>query len=374
MIPQVYEFPYSTFEGKTAPLRDTVSCIVTEERNGAYDLKIVVGQDDPNFEEIQNNKYILAKANDTDENLQAFRIYAIEKNINGRATIYAEHVSRRMRFIPLNPTNYHGDQRGILQTAIPNAVSITNPFTLNAEWTNWSYVDFKVTTPTSLFAMLTGTRGSLTDLYKGGEWHFDNFTATFYETRGSDNGVEISYGKNLTDLNQENRIENTSTGIYPYWTGKDENDAEIVVTIPDNPIVYATGHEDQDFERILPVDMSDKFKEAPTAEQLQSAAESYIMDNNIMVPKISLKVSFAPLWEAMGYEMLEAKERVSLCDIVTIRFEKLGVVAKAKVTKTEYDVLTERYTKITLGEAKQSFSEKMAQTNNDLNKRISNLR
>lgn len=373
MIPLIHEHSDTTFNGISAPLRDTVSCIVIEERNGAYDLKAVVGQDDPNFEEIQTNKYIIAKANDTDENLQAFRIYAIEKNINGRATVYAEHVSRRMRYILMNPTNYTGTLTGVLQIGIPNAVSVTNPFTLATDWTV-SNVDFKVTTPTSLFAMLTGTRGSLTDILKGGEWHFDNFTATLHENRGADNGVEIAYGKNLTDLNQENRIENTSTGIYPYWTGKDENDAEIVITIPDNPIVYATGHETQEFERILPVDMSDKFKEAPTAAQLQSAAESYITDNNIMVPKVSLKVSFAPLWEAMGYEMLEAKERVSLCDTVTIRFEKLGVVAKAKVTKTEYDVLTERYTKITLGEVKQSFSEKMAQTNNDLNRRISNLR
>ena len=373
MIPVVHEHSDTTFTGRSAPLRDTVSCIVTEERNGAYELKAVVGMDDPNFNELDYNKYILAKPNDTDENLQAFRIYSIEKNINGRATVLAEHVSRRMKYIPLSPTEYTGVLSDILGTGIPAAISVANPFTLSCDWVS-SSVTFRVKKPTSLFAMLTGTEGSITDIMGGGEWYFDNFNATIKQERGSDNSVEISYGKNLTDLTQESRIEKTYTGIYPYWSGKNENESEVVVTLPDGGIVYAEGHEDQDFERILPVDMSQKFETMPTTEQLQTAAVKYVTDNNIMIPKVSLKVSFAPLWEAMGYEMLEAKERVSLCDIVTVRFEKLGVSAKAKVTKTEYDVLTERYTKITLGEAKQSFSEKMAQTNNEINKRISNLR
>lgn len=373
MIPLVHNQTNSDFSGYSAPLRDTISCVVTEERNGLYELKMSVGMDDPNFDKIENNKYILAKANDTDENLQAFRIYSIENVIKGRATIYAEHVSRRMKYIPLNPTDFTGSLSAIIQNTIPNAVAVSNPFTLSTDWEK-SNLHFKVDVPTSLFAMLTGTRGSLTDLCKGGEWHFDNFSAVLMEERGSDNGVEISYGKNLTDLSQESRIENTSTGIYPYWRGKEEgSEDETTVVLPEH-IVYAAGHDTQDFERIVPVDLSDKFTGVPTVAQLRTAAQNYVTDNNIMVPKVSLKVSFAPLWEAMGYETLEAVERVSLCDTVTVRFERLGVLAKAKVTKTEYDVLTERYTKITLGEAKQSFSEKMAQTNNDLNRRINSMK
>lgn len=361
------------FSGYRAPLRDTISCVVTEERNGLYELKMSVGMDDPNFAEIENNKYILAKANDTEENLQGFRIYSIEKNLNGRATIYAEHVSRRMKYIPLNPTDYTGSLSVIVQRIIREAIAVSNPFTITTDWEKTN-LHFNVGVPTSLFAVLTGARGSLTDICKGGEWYFDNYSAVLMEERGADNGVEINYGKNLTDLTQEGRIENTSTGIYPYWHGKEEgSDTETTVVLPEH-IIYAAGHDTQDFERIIPVDLSDKFTGVPTVAQLRTAAQTYVTDNDIMTPKVSLKVSFVPLWEAMGYETLEAVERVSLCDTVTVRFERLGVLAKAKVTKTEYDVLTERYTKITLGEAKQSFSEKMAQTNNDLNRRINSMR
>lgn len=136
------------FSGYRAPLRDTISCVVTEERNGLYELKMSVGMDDPNFAEIENNKYILAKANDTEENLQGFRIYSIEKNLNGRATIYAEHVSRRMKYIPLNPTDYTGSLSVIVQRIIREAIAVSNPFTITTDWEKTN-LHFNVGVPTS---------------------------------------------------------------------------------------------------------------------------------------------------------------------------------------------------------------------------------
>ncbi len=383
MIPLLREFS-TTLDGRVSPLSDTISCIATEERNGLYGLKMVVGMDDPNFDEIEHNKLILVKANDTDEKLQAFIIYAIEKNMNERATIYAEHVSRLMKYIPVPAMSENNEELQYVLSAISGRLSragIDNPFTFNTTWTK--SISLNVGVPTNLLSVLTGTRGSITDVCKGGEWHFDNFTATLKQSRGADNGVEISYGKNLTDLNQERHIENTATGILPYWTGKDTNNIERLVYIktPEGFIVYADGHDDQLYERIIPVDFSDKLKwgssDTPTtmSNKLLTAARNYVDDNDIMTPKVSMKVSFAPIWSSVGYEeQYNVNKKVALCDTVTIKFERLGVNAKAKVTKIEYDVLNERCSKITLGDAKQSFSEKMAQTNNDLNRRINSMR
>jgi Phage-related protein len=50
----------------------------------------------------------------------------------------------------------------------------------------------------------------------GGEFEFDNFNVKLHETRGNDNGVRISYGKNLTDLNADIDIQNTYTTIYAF--------------------------------------------------------------------------------------------------------------------------------------------------------------
>ena len=80
----------------------------------------------------------------------------------------------------------------------------------------------------------------------------------------------------------------------------------------------------------------------------------------------ALTVAFEPLWKQPKYAAV--LERVSLCDTVTIRHSSLGITAKAKVTKTVYDTLSEKYVSITLGSAKSNLintvsqAEKAAQT------------
>jgi len=71
-----------------------------------------------------------------------------------------------------------------------------------------------------------------------------------------------------------------------------------------------------------------------------------------------------PVWQAVGEEQLKEVSSVSLCDTVTVNYPSLGISAKAKVVKTEYNVLTERYNKITIGTTKTSFTERLA---NDIN-------
>lgn len=66
----------------------------------------------------------------------------------------------------------------------------------------------------------------------------------------------------------------------------------------------------------------------------------------------TVKVSFQPLWKQLEYSAL--LERVCLCDTVTIRHTLLGVCVSAKVIKTTYDTLAERYVSITLGSEKSS--------------------
>lgn len=46
-----------------------------------------------------------------------------------------------------------------------------------------------------------------------------------------------------------------------------------------------------------------------------------------------------------------------MCDTVTVRFSKLGVTATAKVIKTSYNSLEEKYESVTLGDAKSSFAD-----------------
>jgi phage minor structural protein len=201
--------------------------------------------------------------------------------------------------------------------------------------------------------MLGGHEGSLLDVY-GGEWKFDNYTCSLLNSRGSDNGVTIRYGKNLVSLQQEENIATTITGIVPYWKATDSNDCVYA-----NP-VYASNTDNYPYKRTEIIDFSDQFEAKPTSAQLTVLAQQYIEKNNIGHPSVSLDVDFVNLADTEEYKGIAPLENVLLCDTVTVIFEKLGISEKAKVVKTEYDCLAERYKSVEIGTIRSSLAVTIA--------------
>lgn len=222
-------------------------------------------------------------------------------------------------------------------------------------WTDIQTVaDFAVAVPGSLRSLLGGVEGSVLDVY-GGEYEWDNTTVKLHSQRGTDRGVTIRYGKNLTDLTQEESCAEVYTGVYPYWVDSDGN----VTQITGNPVVNVPDGQ-YNFVRVLTLDVSQDIKEQPTAAQLRQAALDYIAANKVGVPKVSLTLSFAQLEQAAEYADKALLERVCLCDTVHVQFAKLGVSADASCIKTVYDVLLERYDSVELGDVRSSLANTVA--------------
>ena len=119
--------------------------------------------------------------------------------------------------------------------------------------------------------------------------------------------------------------------------------------------------------KTLALDLSEKFENTKiTEEKIRQYANAYIRSNKVAEISQNIEVSFVQLWQSKEYETLALLERIKLCDIVTIEYPALGVSAKAKVIKTEYDSLKERYIKITLGEAKSNFSSTLNKISSDV--------
>lgn len=336
-----------TTQGKGA-LTDAISCIVTEERNGQYELTMQYPITGIHFDEIQDRDIIYAIPS-PHRSAQPFRIYRTDSPINGIVTIYAQHISYDLSGIPVRPFTGGVSCSDALQKLISNSV-ISNPFTI---WTDKSVIgDYAVTRPQSCRALLGGTEGSILDVYGKGEYEFDKFQIKLYVSRGSDQGFTIRYGKNLIDMKQERNIQNVVTGIYPYWADTEGNVVQL-----DSYIVNATG--DFDFTRIKTVDFSDKWEEAPTQAQLLTAANNYITQNEVGVPEVNLDISFTELGTL---------EQCDLCDIVTVQFEQLGIQEQAEIIKIETDVLLERYNKIQVGTPKVTLADTITVHDKDLEK------
>lgn len=350
MKPILYESSEKQFTTNgIGTLADAISCTVVEERNGSYELEMEYPLGGVHYDEIRNNRIILAMPSDG-QKAQPFRIFKITRPIGGVVKIYAVHLSYDLSGIPVAPFSAN-DCPSALNGLKSNSM-IANPFEV---WTDISGSGkYRQNSPASFRSRLAGTDGSILDSFgKGAELEFDRLTVKVHQNRGRDNGVTIRYGKNLTDLKQQESIENVRTGVIAYWYKEENNTQDVIV----GEIQYLENHADYPKENIHVLDCSADFEKKPDKQQLNTRAKQYIKANNIGVPKVSIDVSFIQLWQTEEYKNIVSLERVSLCDTVHVIFDKLGVNAVAKVIKTEFDVLNERYIKITLGEVRRSFGE-----------------
>ncbi len=342
-------------------LGDCVSCEVTEEANGIFELAMQYPMDGIHFEDIADRAIIKAKA-DQFRDPQLFRVYAISKPMSGIVTVLAEHISYDLSGIPVKP--FTAENAPSALSGLRNNAVVNCPFDF---WTDKSTsAKFNVPTPASIRSRLGGAAGSVLDVY-GGEYEFDNYTVKLYNNRGMNRGVSIRYGKNLTDIQQEQNCASVATGIYPYWSG-DVDGKTVLVELPEK-IVNAPGT--YNFVKIRTVDFTESFETQPTVEQLRSRAESYIQANNIGVPKVSLTVSFVQLEQYEEYKNLKLLERVGLFDTVNVEFPALGVSATAKAVKVVYDVIADRVKSVTLGSVRANIADTIATQQQEIEKKPS---
>ena len=345
MIPILFPADAATYTTQgLGALSDAISCRVREERNGEFELEMQYPQAGLHFSEISDRCIILAIPSPW-RAAQPFRIYRITKPLNGVCTIYARHITYDLSGIPVNVFSAQS-AAGALSGLKANSAT-ANPFEF---WTDkQTPAAFAVSVPASIRSLLGGSTGSVLDVY-GGEYEWDGWTVRLHEHRGTDRGVTIRYGKNLTDIEQDRNIANVRTGLYPYWA---DNDGNLVVCDP--PIVNAPGS--YDFINIQAVDFSQEWQEAPTPAQLKARAEQYIQANEIGVPTVSISVSFVDLSRTDQYKDLALLEQCDLCDTVTVQFEALGIDATAEVVSIETDVLLERYNKIEVGSLRTNIAD-----------------
>lgn len=335
-------------------LTDCISCYVTEERNGAYTLEMVIATSTPLFNQLAVGKTIAVTVSDGTR--QAFDIYEISKPINHRVTIKANHISYRASYIPVAPFSATGIT-DTLEGLVENSLE-TCPFAFYTDFTNESS-EYNRILPSSLRSCLGGSQGSVLDVFSGGgagEYLWDNFTINFLLHRGSDKGASFRYGKNITDFNYTEDSSELVTGVLPYWANADQS----LVYYGD--IQYSENRSDYPTRTVV-LDLSSEFEDAPSRSQLNSKALEYVTRTTNHLPKENITISFIDLAKTGEQAVLET---VGLCDTVTVHYEPLGITYQSNVIKTTWNVLRERYEEIEIGEPKSSLSSTLEQTITDV--------
>lgn len=347
--PILYESTEKTFfTNGIGVLSDVLSCIVEEEKNGAYELTMEYPVGGAHFYELISRAIILAKPNNSDRP-QPFRIYQIGKPLNGIVTVCGQHISYDLSGVAVAPFSATGIDN-VIAAMQANAIPSDHGFILTTNEAGGTGIMTDV--PGSFRALMGGTDGSLLDIY-GGEYKYDRFSISLLSARGRDRGFEIRYGKNLISFGQEENCASVYTDVYPFWVSGDER------VFLDEKTIRASGT--YNFTKVLPLDMSSYFDSAPSKADLKAAAQNYMTVNKIGVPKVSLKLSYEDFAENQNAV-------VELCDTVTVVFPKLNVRTKAQIVKVEYDVLLERYKSLEIGSTVSSLAETIADNTVDISK------
>ena len=332
MIPVLFSASESAYTSHgLGPISDATSCLVYEEANGAFELKLSLPRNSKRIPQLVRDAQILAAPNPYDT-AQPFRIRRITKNLRGEVEVYAQHLCYDLAGVPIGAfvSSTAAQAIGYFNSRKLGGDSFT--FSTNLNVSN----PMTVEEPTAAWDLLGGGDNTLLNNY-GGQLKFDRRTVQLLQARGAQRGFSVRYGKNMTELQYEDSSEDLYTGILPYWIDRSEG------TLVTGSVLNAGGN--YGFTRILPVDLSADFEEQPSASQLNTAGRSYITKNKIGEPVIRIRASFVP----PGARGLKTLEDVRLFDTVVVEHADLQIDIEASVVKTAYDVLRERYHYVEIG-------------------------
>ena len=354
MIPILYKPDAKTKIGWLAEASD---CQCTEERNGVFELEFQYPMLGRYAADLVIDRYVKAKPNASAAN-QFFHIRKVSKPINGMFTVSCEHISYELSGYPVPTVSASGNAQvaiNAILTAAKNQLGKDTGFSVAT--TDITLSSSIALTNVSARAALGGVSGSVLDVY-GGEYEFDNHTIKLHKARGKDRGVRIAYGRNMTELKCDIDMDSAYTGIYGY-VKNDNVDLHSYKAVTNSSGINA---------KTLMRDFSSDFSGGDgkiTQSGLDSAVSAYAAANDINSPTVSMTVSFVDLSQSPEYASFSALESVSLCDTVQIYHKDLNINIKAKVIKTVYDVLRERYTSIDLGSPRANFADVIKQTVNE---------
>ena len=335
-------------------LSEATKAIVTEERNGSYHLEFEYPVDGHMLSLIEMDSLIKADAGHKSKG-QLFFVSKITKPIRGVVKIYAQHVSRQAEKNQLGANvSGNGTAEQALQAWIDNLVDKTVPWTAYSDKSFASDYSWRIEDTDNAMRALGGQRGSLLQTFRG-EYEFNNWAIRLWTNRGVRVNTVIAYGRNLVDFEQEEIIVDTYTSIMPF--AYDEETDELII-LPE--VVVDSEHvANYPTRKIFKLDLSQE--EIETVDELRDAATTYIEQNNIGVPKVSIKLKHQDLSQIMGYEDAP-QEEIGLCDVVPIYFEKLGIQTEAKVVAAKWNVLLERYEELTFGDTSRTLAQAVSQS------------
>ena len=369
-------------------VRNCVKCNAVEERNGIYELELGLSPTDRLAKDILPGRFLKAKSNPYD-NPQIFEIYQTSVT-DTLITAKGQHFKyiANGSIISERPAASLTDKTPTQAwNAVQEYLEPQNYLEFYSDINTLGTVTAANARPVRLGEFLMGVKGSMLDVF-GGEFHYDNFKIELLSQRGTNSGAVVRYGSNISSYKQDGDISTVYTHIIPYAIVqvKDgvtyESLGERVIFLSEYKLEIAAilneaypnsaPHSSYlSYLKGLSYDFSDDFTDDKLIEysggvnynwqeletKLRTVAKKYVVENSAALTDVSVNITIDTA------ESLKNLQHCKLCDTVQVYFEPLNYYSTAKIVKTYYDCLLEKYTKLELGVVKKTIADLFSNKN-----------
>ncbi|HHD9695798.1 phage tail protein [Enterococcus faecium] len=333
-------------------LSDWLTATVSNKLNGAEIFQGTYPISGTNADLIIEGRIIQCYV-DENRAKQRLRIYYAKTSVIGNTIeVKAEPIFNDIRKSVLNKYD-SGTEKITATQAWQNAKALAKP-AIPSQFSFSSLVDTLANVKiekANFLEFFGGKEGSILDRFHG-EFLKDNNTLR-HETRlGTDHKIKAIYTKNLTGLDLEIDAQSVLVGVYPFISSSSEGEDEI--TLPEE-VIFTDYVDDYPAGYVSFVDFKDKVTDVAT---LREAAKDWLKTNiDKQKPQVSGSIELVPLRHQRGYEKFVDLEKVSMGDGVDVYHPQLKVNMSARIVEYTFNVLTNSYDKLVVGNVKTNFLE-----------------
>lgn len=331
-----------------------ISCIVTNKINAENELEMEILLDkDGLYKEVNRGMLIKVPTPDFAES-QLYRIYDTKKCMSSDSMIiYARHILFDLNKKIIFNKNVQGNGQQVLSKILED----TN-FTGTSESNITDIRHYKMRNITNV---LNGNEDDSFINIWGGEVECNNYKINIPLKRGSDKGINVTFGYNLEDIEEEINADEVVTRIFPYsgeivlGTNTPYVDSPLIAKYPD---VYEQAVEmsdvtvkekKEDIEGNLTGEGYDTEEEART-EMIKRCNKLY--EEGADKVKANYVVKMQDLSKTIEYKQLgyDVLERICLGDIVHCYNKNIDIEVDARCIGYTWDCINEEYEEIELGQ------------------------
>lgn len=355
---QIYKPTNDDFDKNGDSILTPSACQMTAEMGQAWSIYLIHPIDpEGRWKYIEEEAVIKAPSFNGD---QLFRLKTVTKTdtqITATGQPIFMDAMNDCFLVDVRPTDKNGQQALDIMTA-PNSKYTGQS---NITKVSTAYYQFK-----NLIEAINGDDDNSFINRWGGEIMFDNFKIIINEQIGTDNGVEIRYGKNIPvdGFSQEVDTNEVITRIYPKafngYTMTDNGyvDSDLIDNYPTVKIATITfddvkmAEDAQEGDEENGVIICDNQTELDAA-LTQKCEEQFAA--GVDKPKVTINCQMVQLANTEQYKDYAVLETVSLGDTVHCVNNHLGIKTDARVISLTYDSILKKVDSVTIGDYEYNY-------------------